>query len=95
MKTCSCGDSKDHVIAKRRTFDNKLVELWSDGSLTLGVWRFIVASKLTSEMLSLLAGEISLYDSTEVKFAGKVARAAFRQVSLAPLAYFRQRMGAA
>ena len=31
---CSCGHSERHVLARRQTFDERHLDLWSDGSIT-------------------------------------------------------------
>lgn len=33
---CSCGDAKDHEIARRQTCDGRTFYVWSDGTLTWG-----------------------------------------------------------
>lgn len=33
---CSCGDTRDHAIAKRVTADGKTFYIWSDGTMTWG-----------------------------------------------------------
>jgi hypothetical protein len=73
--TCSCGNPKPHVIARRNTYDDKHVLLWDDGSLTFalgyairGAWckpgphnrdRALKAGWLTM-------GEVCLYEADEL-----------------------------
>ena len=33
-RICSCGETRPHRIAKRRTFDNVALLFWSDGRVT-------------------------------------------------------------
>lgn len=100
---CSCGNLSDHIIARRTTLDEKTILFYSDGSVS-GAMGFGIYGReprnpgLRDVYLQaswLLADEVCLYNSWEVKKALKVARRAVQQVSLAPLVYFRRVMGGA
>jgi hypothetical protein len=103
MGHCSCGNNEDHVIARRRTADDKVILFWSDGGVTgmMGVDLYGRGPRdpgRKNDYLKaawLLAGEVELYDRTEVKRAVKVARRAIQQLSLSPVEYFRRVMAGA
>jgi hypothetical protein len=64
---CSCGEAKAHIIAKRRTYDNVGVMMWSDGSVTTWDGRYILRKPLTVGQMSDLMGKVELYDYSELK----------------------------
>jgi hypothetical protein len=70
---CTCGDTKRHSIASRRTSDGVAVVLWSDGSMTgnLGALPGLpaVRPRSSAEALRagwLLLGEVELYERGEL-----------------------------
>lgn len=80
---CMCGETKDHIIARRSTADGKHVALWSTGELTWALG-FLVrgsARPRTDEQRerALAAGwrvmaEVELYDADEVSALVRAAR---------------------
>jgi hypothetical protein len=66
------------VIARRRTADAELVQLWSDGAITVGheTQNRVVARGLSRELAFLVADDVSLYLAAEVKGLVKAARRA-------------------
>jgi hypothetical protein len=79
---------KDEVIARRKTADDKVVLLWSDGSLTWALGNVIKGSAhartpgQVQEARSagwLVMGEVELYDADEVPRLIEVARKAARR----------------
>jgi hypothetical protein len=72
---CTCGDEKPHIIAKRRTFDNIGVMMWSDGSVTTWDGRYILRKPLTNAQMLLLMRKVELYDYSEVRTLIRTIRA--------------------
>ena len=75
--TCSCGESKPHRIAARRTADDRPVELWSTGTVTgamgFGLDGVLFARPRSPESREvaltagwLLMGEVECYDRDEL-----------------------------
>ena len=72
---CSCGNPESHIIARRKTADEKSVLLWSDGSLTWALGHAVRGSaqprteKQRNAALRagrLVLGDVCLYDADEV-----------------------------
>ena len=66
------------IIARRTTFDSKVVTLWSDGDLTFALGRGIPGLRFPRSALGLRAGwlvmgEVELYDASEVAMLAKAA----------------------
>ena len=66
------------IIARRTTFDSKVVTLWSDGDLTFALGRGIPGLRFPRSALGLKAGwlvmgEMELYDASEVAMLAKAA----------------------
>lgn len=83
MIECSCGNASDHVIATRRTADDKIVKLWSSGWLTWALGNAIKGSAFprTAEQRTramkagwLVIGEVCLYDADDVSLLVAAAR---------------------
>jgi hypothetical protein len=57
------------VIARRTTYDGVPVQLWSDGTITAGPERanHYVAKHVDRRVLWLVAGDVALYDESELK----------------------------
>jgi hypothetical protein len=73
--TCTCGESKQHSIARRKTADGTSVYLWNDGALTWPLGRYIEGGMhpRTAEQRerafrvgNLVLGDIELYNDDEV-----------------------------
>lgn len=85
---CTCGRSDSHQIAWRRTFDDKIVCLWSDGALT---WALGAAIRGTSfprtdaqrdvarRVGRLVLEDVCLYDTDEVPGLISAAHAAVKR----------------
>lgn len=65
---------KAEVIATRKTADDIVVQLWSDGAITTGMGTVVGQEARSEEKLSLylaagwlVMGEVELYDASEVK----------------------------
>lgn len=89
--TCTCGETEDHVIAKRTTADGKLVLFWSDGLVTFGMGfgipgvgraRYAYARRYDRQAADLVAGDVELYTAAEVSQLVKAARRAVRAPGL-------------
>lgn len=75
---------KDEIIARRKTYDDKAIALWSDGSLTWGgIGRTIEGSPNAKTPAAkdaalkagwLVLGEVEVYDAEDVPRLIKVAR---------------------
>lgn len=80
LAPCSCGDAAPHIVARRETADGHALALWSDGTWTWGALGRIVrgcalrpvASDVTAGWL--VAGEVALWDATEVPALIRAAR---------------------
>lgn len=104
MFQCTCGETEDHIIARRRTADGKLLLAWSCGCVTrghvgsmiIGRPRFLPRDLYASEdymrALWLFLDEVALYDYAEVKDLMVAAKGAMRQTSVQPLEYLRRKM---
>jgi hypothetical protein len=77
MTACSCGETRAHVIARRRTADFRDVELWSDGSVTgrfghalpgVPIARPRSASSLALALRAgwLFMGEVEIHDTDDL-----------------------------
>src|SRR5512139_3438245 len=77
ISTCSCGETSNHVIAKRSTADGIAVQIWHDGMVTgrfgHGLPGVPIVRPRTAEAVererraaSLFADEVILYDLAEV-----------------------------
>ena len=84
---CTCGLTEDHIIATRKTADDRIVHLWNDGQVTfaLGVYlRGIGRSRSASgRRLDLRAGwivlgEVESYDAEELPALVRAAQRAVR-----------------
>lgn len=64
--SCSCGEAHAHPVARRHTYDGHLVEFWSDGMVTCGAMRMVIASGLTDDMRNCIVGNVDLYDLSEI-----------------------------
>jgi len=75
---CSCANTDLHLVSVRKTFDDKKVELWSDGVVLLGSGKFGFAfsRKIGMEAGWLVMGEVSLYTSDELTRLCKAAKQA-------------------
>jgi hypothetical protein len=75
MQTTNSPD----VMAIRTTADGVAVQFWTDGAVTIGNPRAatpFVARGLLRELAWLVAGDVCLYDASEVKVLIKAARKA-------------------
>jgi hypothetical protein len=94
--------ARAEVMARRRTADGMIVELWSDSSVTTGAFGTIVvgataAASDETVRLNVLAGWLAindacLYDAAEIRALVLAARKGVRQASVDPLAYMRRAM---
>lgn len=77
LNSCTCGNDQPHIVARRRTADDVAVEIWHDGAITGRAGRALPnvpiarprteAGRLVAvAAASLVAGEIELYEVTEV-----------------------------
>lgn len=77
MIACSCGETRAHVIARRRTADFLDVELWSDGPVTsrfghalpgVPIARPRSASSLALALCAgwLFVGEVEIHDTDDL-----------------------------
>lgn len=98
---CSCGVKKDHVMATRKTADDKVVKLWSDGGVTsalgtclpgIGTAKSAFETKKNVEAGWLAFAEVELYDFSEVSALVKAARRAVRNRFLDPRDYMLRSM---
>jgi hypothetical protein len=98
VSSCSCGHHDAHLVATRRTFDNKRVELWSDGKVNLGNGTFCMAGerKVGMDAGWLILGEVCLYTVAEWDALCKAAKASVAdkttRLGPTPLARLRARM---
>jgi hypothetical protein len=83
MNTCSCSETKGHVVARRSTADGKHVVLHSDGSLTWSLGYSIKNSpfprtdaqrELALRAGWLVLGEVELHDADAVSSLVAAAR---------------------
>jgi len=83
MNSCSCGEAKGHIVARRSTADGKHVLLHSDGSLTWPLGYSIKGSAFprteAQRTLALRAGwlvlgEVELHDADAVSSLVAAAR---------------------
>lgn len=93
-ETCSCGDHADHVMARRKTADGIIVQIWSDGAVTCGMNTYVVrgarapyARRKAIEAAWLVANVVEMYDHAELRKLAVTARKAVTQVSQAPARY--------
>lgn len=86
--SCTCGCVDDHQIARRRTFDDKIIVLWSDGALTWALGSAIrgSASPRTDAQRDaalragwLVLGEVCLYAADKVPWLILAARAVVKR----------------
>lgn len=82
---CSCGTSDAHVIAHRMTADGVRVELWDNGAVTGGYGLALPgvpivrpktpdARRVALEAAWMVAGDVALYDASEVAALYATAR---------------------
>ena len=66
------------VIARRHTYDGQLVQIWSDGALTVGPesGNRIVARRMSRMVAWLVAGDVSVFTASELPGLVKAARKA-------------------
>src|SRR5580698_1816767 len=77
MSTCTCGNHEPHEIARARTADNFGIMAFSDGYLCH--WHGqIIAKCLSRDALSIIMGEVSLYDHAEIRALATAARKAVK-----------------
>lgn len=85
---CSCGEARDHEIARRQTLDGKTVIFWSDGMITwalgyrirgVGRARYACVRRRDREAGWIVASMIELYESAEVPRLINAARTAVRE----------------
>ena len=69
------------VMARRRTADGQLVQVWSDGAITVGheTSNRYAGKKIPRSLLWVIADDVSLYDAREVTALVKAARKALSQ----------------
>ena len=84
--------NKPEVIARRRTYDDKLILLWSDGDITQGYVGALVSRRVPMDAAWLVMGEICLYDLAEAKRLVQVARQAVKQRQVRALTCLRRKM---
>lgn len=80
---CSCGETSDHIIMRRRSADNVSVVAWSSGEVGS---RFQLShrGKLASEVVSAVMGEVEIFDFRELPALIRAARELHRQGRLNP-----------
>lgn len=87
---CSCGGCEAHLMAVRRTFDGKEVQLWSDGVVTWGMGygiegigraRSCSGRRLDVRAAWTVAAKVELYDAVEVPALVRLARRETRRGS--------------
>jgi hypothetical protein len=80
---CPCGEDEPHVMARRKTAQGSTVKLWSDGSLTWALGRYVKGSphaRTPGQLATahaagwLVMGEVELYDDDEVESLVRAAR---------------------
>lgn len=85
--TCSCGETTDHVVARRTTIDGKTVLFWSDGLVTFGAGfaikgigraRAAYARRYDRRAADLVAGDVELFEASKVGALVQAARRAVR-----------------
>jgi|SRR6185312_10449659 len=88
---CSCGCTETHVVARRKTFDNVSVQIWSDGAVTCGLNTYVAMAPRSAwgrgkavEAAWLVADRVSLYDHSELRGLVLKARAAVAQTGHRP-----------
>lgn len=76
------------VVARRHTADGVLVQFWSDGAITVGheMQNRVVAKAVPKDALWAVAGDVSLYDASEVSALVRAARKAPGDVTAVRLA---------
>ena len=90
---CSCGCTEAHVVARRKTFDDITVQIWSDGAVTCGLNTYVIRGSRGYKVRNALraawmvADVVSLYDHAELRRLCVSARQAAEQPSLQPRAY--------
>jgi hypothetical protein len=101
LVACSCGEARVHILTKKKTADDRIVQIWSDGCVTgalgigvsgVGASKSRREQRLDVEAAWLLASEIELYDYAELPKAVQVARRAVRQIVADSRVYFRRTM---
>lgn len=69
---CSCLDPDPHVIARSRTFDGVMLELWSDGDITGRLGRYPPGightrnKELAQSVARAVWGNLALYEWHEI-----------------------------
>ena len=92
---CTCGESKLHIIARRKTFDDKLVLGWSDGAVTFGLGLFPrgvgrLRSSAQLRYQALVLDLCGLYDAAELGALIHAARASLVQTAQPREAFVRR-----
>lgn len=64
------------IMATRRTCDGKRVDFWTDGAVTIGHFHNIVARRVHHDIAWIIAGEVCVYDLSELKGLIAAARKA-------------------
>lgn len=77
---CSCGETKVHDVAHRRTYDERGVILWSDGDLTFAFSGIPGVGKLRDVERArrigwLVIDEVCIFTAAELPLLVKTARA--------------------
>ena len=101
MHDCTCGTTRPHVIARRSTADGVSLEFWSDGAVTgrmgMGLYGGVPLKSenlpLYLQAAQLVAGEVCLYEASEVRQLVRVARQVLTTEQ--PLVELRRRMALA
>lgn len=70
------------VVATRETFDGQMVQIWTDGAVTVGhpYNNRIVARGLAKALWFVVADEVCVYDAGEVKGLIAAARKAYSKI---------------
>lgn len=77
--SCSCGEGRHHVVARRSTADGKHVLAWDDGALTWALGYFIQGaprggSAHARGVSRLVLGEVELWPSEDIPLLVSAAR---------------------
>jgi len=92
-KPCSCGQADDHVVSRRKTFDDVTVERWHSGAITgsFGIFPPGTAPSKWAHRRQVVADlvweRVCLFTWAELPKLIRTARRAVRQRSLDPSAY--------
>ena len=79
---CSCGCTKEHVIATRETADGRRIQVWSNGVLTYSLGLFVrgigtprtrTGRNTQRRAVLAIADDIGLYDYAELATVVKIA----------------------